>query len=1182
MATLEVHDGEGGVERVTISRDQTVLFGSSPKCDVVLSGDGIFPFHGRLRWDPKKQRFKVDASPDARFLVVNGHRMSSSSFRLGDEIVVGRNRVFLINDGENAMAAPPVADDPTRVQAPPLGAGARGPAPARAPIGPSTAAPPRRESRPAAVQAALEEDLEAVVSELEAPHVADVDDDRGARRRGGPAGPRRGWKWLSARFSDRTNVPGRETVVSSPLAFGLLATFIFLVLIGLALYGIIVRTAATRLYNRAVEDLEDGDYRTAVRRFDAFLSANRDDPRAGPARVHRAMANVRQYTTGAGASWSMALEAERRMLDTVGKEPAFRDSSTELAEQVLTTGENLAERARLTADPKLLAEAESTVALHGQVAGQSAEAFFKRSRLPDRLEAARAAVRKAGIRTRALAAMDEALKAGSFGGVHEARDGLVAAYADLADDPDLLSRMTAANELIRRAVKFDPSGRPAETGPRVGPLGRPSVLVLRAGLGDDPPRPAGPSGPVVFGLADGLAYGLDAEGGAPLWQVAVGPSAPYPPQPIAGTGSVLVFDARHDELVRLEARTGALEWRQSLGEPAADPPLVLGNQLVQATPSGKLRLIDLATGALQGSLELGLPLSGTPVTDEAGQVLYVTARKDCLFVVRRDPLGCVAVEYLGHAAGAIACPPARLGRYLVVAENHRFDSGRWRVFVLTEDATRMTEVQQVPIEGWTWSTPASAGAVIWAAGDRGGVAAYALGAYTQKQPFRPIARVTAGAVPSGPAFALARSERELWLASGRSGRYELDPEASKLTTAWTLGDAGPAAAPPVAVGGQLVLTQQYTDGPGVALWGVDPRTGQPTWRTVLGAGWTSPPVVASGGQALSTLGADGTAITLSAASLRQGGFVTARLPRPGGPQLPGGVLERIEGDGWTARVPAAGAGVVLVREGGPGPFREVRMPAPVGARPVAWGREMLLPAADGRAYLVDPLTGQSRAEPYVPPFDRSKPTRWVAAVSCGPDAMALADDEGRVRRLVRVTDPRPRLVVTAEHALGKELVGDPASTASAFVAVTADGRVRVLAARDLGPIGAWPLEAPLALPPAAVAGRVFVADAAGGLLALGPDGQHLWSVKPSGGPAVAGPPAVRGDLVWVLGRDGSLRGLSLADGAERARADLHTLPAGGVVALGDDLLVPVGRGALSPLSLDQIGPSSGAPPVSKP
>ena len=77
MATLEVHDGRGRVERVRIAHDQPVMFGSSPKCDVVLGGDGVLPFHGRVRWREQKKTFKVDASPEAEYILVNGQKMAT-------------------------------------------------------------------------------------------------------------------------------------------------------------------------------------------------------------------------------------------------------------------------------------------------------------------------------------------------------------------------------------------------------------------------------------------------------------------------------------------------------------------------------------------------------------------------------------------------------------------------------------------------------------------------------------------------------------------------------------------------------------------------------------------------------------------------------------------------------------------------------------------------------------------------------------------------------------------------------------------------------------------------------------------------------------------------------------------------------------------------------------------------
>ena len=89
MATLEVHDGQGRVQFVELERNHPVLFGTSPHCEIILEGPGIKPVHGRIRW--KSGRFKVEASPDAEFVVINGHRMTNGSIDLGDEIV-GRAR----------------------------------------------------------------------------------------------------------------------------------------------------------------------------------------------------------------------------------------------------------------------------------------------------------------------------------------------------------------------------------------------------------------------------------------------------------------------------------------------------------------------------------------------------------------------------------------------------------------------------------------------------------------------------------------------------------------------------------------------------------------------------------------------------------------------------------------------------------------------------------------------------------------------------------------------------------------------------------------------------------------------------------------------------------------------------------------------------------------------------------
>jgi outer membrane protein assembly factor BamB len=770
------------------------------------------------------------------------------------------------------------------------------------------------------------------------------------------------------------------------------------------------------------------------------------------------------------------------------------------------------------------------------------------------------------IRNQSLAAMDAALRSGSSAGVYAARDALIAQYGDLADDRALIERMTRANDLIRRAVTVDPSRRPAETGPTIDRFGPPTTLVLRS-------TPRGPArtetaGSLVFALADGFAFGLDGTTGDPLWQRPVGLSSPFPPQWIAGGSTVLAFDARSDELMLLDARTGSLTWRQPIGEPVSDPPLVLGNQVLQTTPGGKLLLIDLATGGLQATVDLGMPLARSPICDEAGQFLFVIADRDCLFVLSRDPLACVSVEYLGHASGSVACPPARLGRFLVVAENQTVRDSRWHVFVIDEDGTRVRRVQQVEVAGWTWSSPVSSGPVLWATGDRGSAAAYAIGTYEAKDPFRLIAQTNAETTASGPAYAIARSERELWIASGRSARLELDAELGKIKPGWTLGEAGPALAPPQVAGNLLVLTQQFTEGPGVALWGIEPASGTVRWRTVLGAAWRIAPTTDPGGESLTTLAEDGRPLSLARERIASGGFVEVPLPKAGDTRIPPGPLQRLEADGLTVLVPGPRSDHLLVRTSSSSEdFRRVELPSPVGASPLLWGRDLLVPGVDGRADLLDPKTGEPRAEPFIAPYDRAHPTRWRAPVRLADDSVALADESGRVLRLTRKAGRFPRLVASAEASLGNELTADPLALEGAIILVTGDGRIRALAVRDFSPIGAWPLDAPLATPPALVAGRGFLADGAGNVHAFGPDGQRLWSISLRDG-ASFGPPVAVGESAWFLARGGALQRHALADGAPLDRLELDILPAGELQALGSQLVVPVGIGTFQTLKGD--------------
>jgi hypothetical protein len=493
--------------------------------------------------------------------------------------------------------------------------------------------------------------------------------------------------------------------------------------------------------------------------------------------------------------------------------------------------------------------------------------------------------------------------------------------------------------------------------------------------------------------------------------------------------------------------------------------------------------------------------------------------------------------------------------------------------LLLDDDGKPKAVQQIDIPGWIWGGPPASGSVIWAAGDKGGIEAYALGDYLSKKPLTSLARLAPDAATSGPAFGLATSERELWVAAGRSGRYELDPERGEITPRSALGQPGSALGPLQEAARRVVLTFQDPVTGGTSLFGVDPTAGTISWQTILGAPWPTPLSLAQGGDGLQTLGRTGTDALISPAQLERGGFITLPLSRPGAVQVPTGRVLTIEGGGPGTTVITSGAGsnAVWTRETGKtGAWRKLELPTALAAMPLVWDRSLLVPGADGRAYMIDPLTAKSTAEPFVPVYSRDLRGRWLAPARLDRAAAVLADDVGRVRRLVLKQDPGARLVAEPELTLDKPIIADPAATGEAVIVATIDQKVRVLSGRDLSPLGAWPLEAPLVGRPVVAGQFAFVFDAAGGVLAISREGRRLWSIKL--GAVAAGDPVIDGDRVWLLDRTGRLEGRSLASGARGQSFDLGVLPAGGLVLAGSKTIVPVARGSIAPLSIhpDQI------------
>ena len=145
-----------------------------------------------------------------------------------------------------------------------------------------------------------------------------------------------------------------------------------------------------------------------------------------------------------------------------------------------------------------------------------------------------------------------------------------------------------------------------------------------------------------------------------LWRRYVGFAADLPP--LSVDNQVLVFDAKFKELLSLDEQTGKLRWRQDIGESIA-APLVVDGKAFLAAESGKLFVLDLASGNRLGFLKFAQPLRVTPIVDHAKKHLLLTGDHSSIYTVALADLKSTGVFYLGHSSGSINVPLVPSGAF---------------------------------------------------------------------------------------------------------------------------------------------------------------------------------------------------------------------------------------------------------------------------------------------------------------------------------------------------------------------------------------------------------------------------------------------------------------------------------------------------------------------------------------
>ncbi len=160
-----------------------------------------------------------------------------------------------------------------------------------------------------------------------------------------------------------------------------------------------------------------------------------------------------------------------------------------------------------------------------------------------------------------------------------------------------------------------------------------------ATLSDISGDPVIDGGVVYVGNVSGRVAALDLASGDRLWTATEGAVSPVWP---AGNSIFLVNDL--GDLLRLDARSGAVLWRQPLPgfveqrerrqktSHAHYGPVLAGGRLIVASSDGLLRQFDPRTGALLGAVEI--PGGATTNPAVAGGTLYVVTGRGQLVAYR--------------------------------------------------------------------------------------------------------------------------------------------------------------------------------------------------------------------------------------------------------------------------------------------------------------------------------------------------------------------------------------------------------------------------------------------------------------------------------------------------------------------------------------------------------------------
>ena len=639
--------------------------------------------------------------------------------------------------------------------------------------------------------------------------------------------------------------PRRKTPWESPLILFGGGGILLLLFAGVVLLWSLNRRSGDDLLAEADADYHAGSYTQAIHKYTQFLDNFPRHPQAGPAKVRRGLAQIRQAVqTQEGAA---ALSAIKEVLNQISPLPDFHaEADAELTAILPPLAENLARAALQKADPALVEKGQEALALCRRFIPQDKRPVAKLDEIATMLELARRRISQTEELTRTIGRLEELLAKGELDQTYEVRRRFLEDYPQARNSTELIRVMRRVAEAEKARVKLaEPS--PVPNPPKQPPVEQTAVFAFLK-KGEAPL----PEDRIVTFSDQSSAFALQARTGKLLWQrrigesvVSIGPSQTPCILEIDNRPAIVLPDRIHTCVACLELSTGNPLREIGLPEPPAQCALTDANRATVLGDSGRIYLVDLQEGKILRELTLPQKPAFLPVLADNPVRWYLVGEHSNLFVVDPDAGKCVDVWYLGHEPGQLCVPPVIAGEYLVLPMQKDGQTAQLRVLALSQqngkpEDTQASDapIQEIPLPGKLLTPLQVQESRLSLITHDGRVQVYQLRAGDRQQPLVLLAE---GKSPGG----LQQSDEwvapwvvltgdSLFTADTSLAEFELQASAARLIPRWVACENTLAVAPPVIVDSTVFYAYRRPGRAGIFVTAVNAADGRSYWEVHLG------------------------------------------------------------------------------------------------------------------------------------------------------------------------------------------------------------------------------------------------------------------------------------------------------------------------------------------------------------